>query len=243
MIKKIAKYVGFTLILGYLSIAGMIYHVGKQPAVYRDVSVVICDSAELSFLKASDIYNIMKQNKISPYGKRIEEFDTQQLTRCIAQNKLIRDVRCYHTPDSILRVDIFQRHPIMRVKNNVGKDYYIDTEGNIMPVQTGIAIYLPIATGNISNEMAQNELYEFAKFLNHDSFWRSAITQINVKADGDVELIPRVGSHIILLGSFDNFQNKLDNLYTFYQKVLNVKGWNLYKTINIKFQGQVIGEK
>lgn len=243
MLKNIAKIIGFTLLAVYLVSAGFIYHIGKEELCYRNVHISICDSADLSFIQASDIQQLMRQNKINPIGQPIDRFNTYALSDLISKNLLIKEAKCYHTSDSTLRIDIYQRHPIMRVKNNIGKDFYIDTDGKIMPSQAGIAIYLPIATGNISEDLAQSQLYEFASFLQKNDFWRSEITQIHVLKNGDVELIPRIGNHTILLGSFNDFEEKLDNLMTFYRKILNTKGWNTYKTINIKFKGQVIGER
>lgn len=244
MLKNIAKIVGFSLLVAYLVSAGFIFHIGKEEFCYRNVHISICDSAELSFIQASDIQQLMRQNKINPIGQPIDQFDTYALSCPISENLLIKEAKCYHTSDSTLRIDIYQRHPIMRVKNNIGKDFYIDTDGKIMPSQPGIAIYLPIATGHISeNSVQSQQLYEFARFLQKNDFWRSEITQIHILKNGDVELIPRIGNHTILLGSFNDFEEKLENLMTFYRKILNTKGWNTYKTINIKFKGQVIGER
>ena len=82
-----------------------------------------------------------------------------------------------------------------------------------------------------------------AQYLNDNKFWRQNITQIYVKTNGDIELIPRVGTHTILLGTAENCEKKLNNVRKFYDKVLSRKGWNFYKVINVKFDNQVVGEK
>ena len=124
----------------------------------------------------------------------------------------------------------------MRVKSstlvNAGdghsmSDFYIDRDGAMMPAQFGTAIQLPLVTGFVKARHIQ-PLHDFALFLKGDDFW---------------SLIPRIGDHTILIGSFDDTQQKLDNVRTFYDKVLTRKGWNFYKTINVKFHGQVVGEK
>jgi cell division protein FtsQ len=236
--------VASVLLIGYLVGAGMMYHAGAEPMRYREVSIHICDTAESAFLHPSDIRRMMSQAGISAVGKSVKEFNTDELTQRLEQNKLVRRADCYHTPDSILRIDIYQRHPIMRVITSRGNNYFIDREGSLMPVQNDApAIHLPLATGEVTTDMARGPLYEFAKFLQHDRFWRCEITQINVRADGDVELIPRVGQHTILLGSFDNYEAKLQKLLTFYDRVPQHRGWNAYRVINLKFKGQVVGER
>lgn len=244
MFKTTLKIIGFTLLIGYLLVAGFIYAVHRHPACYRDFHIEFRDTAETSFLRESDIRSMMRQAGFSPKGKEIGVFDTHALSQHLEQNKLIRQARCYHTPDSILRIDIYQRHPIMRVQTERGYNYYIDLDGELMPIHANApALKLPLATGNIRDRLARTQLYEFALFLQKNRFWRSNIVQIHITQKEEVELVPRVGDHIILLGTFDNYEKKLDNLLTFYKKVLNKKGWNAYRSINLKFDGQVIGEK
>ncbi len=244
MFKTALKIIGSTLLIGYLFIAGFIYAVNRNPARYRDYRIEFRDTAETSFLRENDIRAMMKQAGFSPKGKRIDAFDTHVLSQHLEQNKLIRQARCYHTPDSILRIDIYQRHPIMRIQTERGHNYYIDHDGELMPMHANApALKLPLATGNIHEQLARTRLYEFALFLQKNRFWRSNIVQIHVTQKEEVELIPRVGDHIIKLGTFDNYEKKLDNLLTFYKKVLNKKGWNAYRSISLKFDGQVIGEK
>ena len=163
----------------------------------------------------------------------------------------MRHASCYHTPDSLLRIDIEQRNPIIRVKSatpvNAGNghsmvDFYIDRDGAMMPAQYGTAIQLPLVTGHVkSSHIAP--LHDFALFLKNDDFWSAEVTQIHIRENGDAELVPRIGDHTILLGSFDNTKKKLDHVRKFYDKVMPRKGWNYYKTINVKFDRQVIGEK
>jgi cell division protein FtsQ len=177
-------------------------------------------------------------------GKEVTAVNTDQLSQRLEQNKLVRRADCYHTPDSILRIDIYQRHPIMRVMTTRGSDFYIDREGELMPVQSNApAMHLPLATGEVTPELARGPLYEFAQFLQKNRFWRSEITQIHVRSDGDVELIPRVGQHVILMGPLTDYEAKLKKLLTFYDKVPEHRGWNAYRVINLKFKGQVIGER
>ena len=55
-----------------------------------------------------------------------------------------------------------------------------------------------------------------------------------------VELVPRVGNHIIMLGSFDRFEQKLEKLRKFYLYGLNEIGWNAYSKIDLQYRDQVV---
>lgn len=245
MNKKILKIIGATLLVAYLVISGFLWSTGNPPKVYKDVIVVVCDSSTSHFVEAAEIESSLKPDSINPVGKRESEYDTHRLQQYLLRNSLIQTAYCYSTPDSSLRIDIYQRHPILRIKSELlRRDVYVDTEGKLMNYKyCRNAVDVPLATGYIDSLRAQGDLYVLAKFLQKNEFWNNAITQIYVERNGDIRLIPRVGSHTILLGSAEDLSGKFDRLLLFYRKVLNKHGWNLYSTINLKFDKQVVAEK
>lgn len=86
-------------------------------------------------------------------------------------------------------------------------------------------------------------LFQLANFVEQNSFWKAQISQIFVNENGDFELTPRVGGHIIIFGSSANLEGKFENLMTFYKKGLSRTGWNEYSIINLKFKNQVVCTK
>jgi cell division protein FtsQ len=86
------------------------------------------------------------------------------------------------------------------------------------------------------------DLYKLALYIDNNDFWRSQIQQVYVNERQDMLLIPRVGSHTIIFGKSDNMDMKFNKLKLMY-KAFNVIGWNKYKTINLKYNNQVICTK
>lgn len=253
MVKTIFKALGLLLLLGYLLGAGYLYGFWREEPRYRDLRITVSyPSDDAHFVTESSIRTLVtKKPGFHCKGKTYAEVNTLELARYIEEkNPLVRHASCYHTPDSLLRIDIEQRNPIIRVKSanpvNTGKvhmvDFYIDRDGAMMPAQFGTAIQLPLVTGYVKPSHIA-PLHDFALFLKDDDFWSAEVTQIHIRENGDAELVPRIGDHTILLGSFDNTKKKLDHVRKFYDKVMPRKGWNYYKTINVKFDRQVIGEK
>ena len=90
-----------------------------------------------------------------------------------------------------------------------------------------------------------------------DEFWRNQIVQINILPDLGVELVPRVGDHIVYLGCLpqtkyanrrkaliaDFVGKKLDRLKKFYKYGLSQAGWNKYSYIDLEFDNQIICKK
>ena len=139
-------------------------------------------------------------------------------------------------------IDIYQRVPVMRVMSSNGNNYYLDNAGKIMTA-AGKSIHVVVATGFIDRKFAQTELYPLGKFLQSDKFWESQIEQINVTPKQELELVPRVGEHILFLGKPGNYKEKFSKLRTFYQSALNRVGWNKYERISIEFNNQIICTK
>ena len=135
-------------------------------------------------------------------------------------------------------------YTLSNVSNNtfIG-NYYIDNMGSVMPLSRHYVAHVLVASGYINKEFAMNELYHFVQFLQDNEFWNNQIDQIYVDADQEVELIPLVGNHKILLGSFDDYQKKLDNLKLFYEQAIPKVGWEKYSLINLKYRNQIVCTK
>lgn len=226
----------------YLLIAFLLFSDRGEKEICKEVRICIQDSVKSPFLKLRDVQSALQRNRISPVGKQMSEINTNELRERLEENPIIRKANCYKTPDGTLKIDIYQRNPILRVIGANG-NYYIDDEGMIMPVSYNFTAHLPVASGQVTKDLASSGLYQFALFLNNNRFWKYQIEQIYIQPNGDVELVPKVGDHIIQLGDFSDFEKKLDNLMTFYKKGLSKKGWNVYKTINLKYENQVICSK
>lgn len=111
---------------------------------------------------------------------------------------------------------------------------------------------------SIQKKEQQNYLYllkliSFVKTINKNSFWDAQIVQINVKPQNtgskpdpnrwiepDIELIPRIGRHIVVFGTLEDVDAKLDKLMLFYKKVLDHEGWDKYYSINLKYRNQIV---
>lgn len=88
------------------------------------------------------------------------------------------------------------------------------------------------------------KLINFVNYIENDSFWSAEIVQIvaSTMSSGDLELelIPRTGRHIVLFGTIEDVEEKLDKLLAFYEKGLSNIGWDSFRTISVKYKGQVV---
>jgi cell division protein FtsQ len=241
--KKLLYIIFATLLLVYIAVA--IYFSGHKKHRYppcREVEVVITDSLEKHFLKEQDIVAYLKKARLYPLNKNGDSINTYHIKNMLLKNEIIETAEVIHTLSGKVKVVISQKMPILRVFSSTGS-YYVDKSGNIMPPVLGQAIYVPVASGNIEKTFAATDLYKFALFLQRDDFWNDQIEQIYVRSVNDIEIIPRVGCHRIIMGSLENYENKLERLRLFYEQVIPKMGWEKYSVINLKYRNQIVCTK
>jgi cell division protein FtsQ len=194
------------------------------------------------FLNAKAIKTILEKVHLYPLGRPMAEVSAREIEETLRKNPFIEMAECHKTQSGHVCIRLKQRMPVVHVMADNNENYYVDTNGGIMP-ETRVATDNIIATGHISKKYAQKYLAPMVNIIIQDKFWQSQIEQINVLNDGSMEIVPRVGEHIVCLGAPSNIEKKLERLRKFYQYGLNQAGWNKYAYINIEFDNQIICKK
>lgn len=243
MVKRILLSLLLLLVTAYLVLAVTAFNRKPASLVCSDVELIIKDTAYAGFITRKEVVGILEKKGISPIGKELERVRSKTLETELAKHPLIDRVECYKTPSGKLCVEVSQRIPVLRVMGADGENYYIDNKGTVMPPDAKCVAHLAVATGSVEKSFAVRDLYKFALFLQGNAFWKAQVEQIHVLPGNRVELVPRVGDHLIYLGRLDDFEQKLQRVRLFYEKGLNKVGWNKYSRISVEFGNQVICTK
>ena len=193
----------------------------------------------LFFVEPNDVMDLLKREGLEITGKPLHTIDFELLEELILTNTYVKEAEVYATLCGKLKIRIGQKKPILRVLSSQRGDYYYDEDGEKMPVSTNYTANVILANGHVDLIPAA-DLKMLATFVNKNKFWKSQILQIYVDWTGSIQLIPRVGSHKIILGDCNGLESKFNKLYAFYKDGLNKIGWNTYKTINLKYKNQVV---
>lgn len=252
--KKIITIV-LDVVLGiYLVFAFTAFNKPDETAnVCTKVSIDIADEAQNGFINASEIRDRLERHKLYPLEKPLKYVDARKIEDMLKTSPFVNTAECYKTQNGHVNISITQRMPIVRIKSVNGDDYYLDDKDAIMP-NSSYTSDLIIATGYINKWFATNYVSALSKALMSNDLWENQIEQINVLPDRGIELVPRVGDHIIYLGQLpssndrtkrlsliENFtKQKLTRLEKFYKYGLSQAGWNKYSYINLEFDNQII---
>ena len=210
--------------------------------VCREVNIHIEDGSVKGFLDQEEIKTLLQRARCYPVGDQMSNVDVRVIEEQLQKNPFVKNAQCYKTQTGHVNITVDQRLPVIRVKADNGDDYYVDAHGNIMP-NTHFASNLVVATGAIHQKYAQKVLKDIGCYLLNTPLWCNQVEQLNVLADGSIEMVPRVGDHIVYLGSPSNLERKLTRLEKFYKYGLSKAGWNKYSYINVEFDNQIICKK
>lgn len=242
MIKRILILCILLAVTAYLIVAVTVFNRKPENQVCKGMELVVKDSIDYGFITETEVKNLLKQKNLYPGKKRIGTINVRLLEETLSRHPFISKAECYLTSGGKVGIEVYQRIPILRIMSSNGDNYYIDQSGKIMSA-AGKSVHVAVATGFIDRKFAQNELYQLGLYLQQNPFWKAQEEQINVTPRKELEIVPRVGDHILFLGKATDFEEKFSKLQTFYSKVLNRIGWNKYERISIEFNNQIIGTK
>lgn len=240
--KTLFKLLLLVALIVYLGFAFTNLTQNENTKVCKSVNYTIVDSTHAGFITGEEADLILRKAGLYPIGRQMCQIDNAKIEKALKSNTFIDSVKCYKSPDGGVNVIIAQRLPLMRVVPDEGEEYYLDNTGHRMNPQ-GYVADLVIATGHITPQFAKKQLVAMGIFLNNDPFWNHQIEQIHVEKNGHLQLVPRVGNHLIEFGAADSISTKFRNLYAFYEKVLPEVGWNKYREISVEHVSQIVGRK
>jgi cell division protein FtsQ len=229
-----------------------------------EVDIHLAESNDQSFVEKSDLLQAIRDKFGEPVGKTLHSINISLLENIINNNPFVAHAEVFSTIDGKLNIEVVPRNPIVRVINYFNESFYIDDQGVFMPLSEKFSASVPVANGFIYDKEAGRsvrkmtggenadtsfhplrieKVYMLADYIRHHEFWNAQVEQIFVNSDGDMELIPRVGNHLVVMGDEKDIDEKFSKLLLFYKEGLSKQGWEKYSIINLKFKDQVVCTK
>lgn len=225
------------------------------------LNIKLDNKEEYTFITQNEILEVVQAGE-DLVGMPFSDIDLPLLERKVRNMPEVLSAEVYRDLHGSLNIDVVQRKPLVRIFTRQGDSYYIDELGYFMPLSEYYTARVPVASGNIhitypvgtsmghikaimdNDSIAKrsmiDDVFILCKRLQEDEFWRAQTEQIFVNKDRELELIPKLGDHVILLGDASDLDKKLRKLMAMYKGGFATKGWDKYKTINLKFENQIV---
>jgi cell division protein FtsQ len=242
-------WMGFLLIV-VLSVTSAVQR--KKGSSCEDISVKIKKTidTDTTFITEKDIIDLLSTSfEEEILGNSLERIDIGRMERILERNPFVKEVDVFMDNKNVIHIEIIQRKPMMRIMDSDGRNYYLDADGNYMPLSIHYTARVPVATGFIPahtpdflarKQYGLKDIFELMTLLNNDPFYKVMIEQVHVSQNGDIILIPKIGGQQILFGIYHQAQKKLERLKIFYDQALPHEGWDKYRLIDIRFSNQIV---
>ena len=220
---------------------------GEALIVGVEAEVVLLEKG--NNLIVPDEFVAMVAKKFGPMkGLPIDMVDMRKMEEYVLTNPYIKQADVYLGASGKLMIKLHQRLPLMRVVDNSGRHWYIDTDTVRMPVSRHFTARVPLVNGDFpvtddAKKWALDQLFDITLLLQEDDFMSSLIDQVYVESPDKIWLVPRMGPSRILIGNTDDLESKAERIQKFYKEALPSTGWDTYSFIDTRFAGQIVAKK
>jgi cell division protein FtsQ len=256
-VKEGLKKIGGFLLLIALFVLVSFAKNEQDKKIVNAVNVNINATEGDPFMDKKDILNLVYTRLDTLIGKPIGNLQLNEVENLISRETSVKSAEVYVKHNGDVHLNVKLKKVIARFKPDSTSGFYIDETGKVMPwvskysprvltvsgylnmynrYLVDSAVYLDLST----HQKLVNDVYDFAKYVNKDPFWKSLIGQVYINNEGDAILIPLLGNQEFLFGELTNYEEKLNKIKRYYKDIAPKMGWNKYKKVNVKFNKQIV---
>ncbi|MFZ9694985.1 MAG: cell division protein FtsQ/DivIB [Chitinophagaceae bacterium] len=213
----------------------------------RSYTIGVKGGTHGTFLTKENIEELLHQYTAGVQGELVSDFNLRGVESKIQQHPFIRKAQLYFDNQDVLHLSVQEKIPLARLYTNSGSSFYLDELGAPMPLSETKTVKLPVFTSlpdsvnlNKKDTLLLSQIKVAAQIIVADSFWSSQVSQLDLTSAGEWEMIPAVGDHVVKLGNLTQMEDKLRRIWVFYQQVVAKVGWSRYRSIDVRFDGQVV---
>ncbi|RPE09882.1 hypothetical protein EGT74_23255 [Chitinophaga lutea] len=218
----------------------------------KGIKVTMKGDGGNAFIDKKDIKALISGDGTqNPVGKTISSINIAILEKTVERDPWVRSAELFFDNQQLLNVEVEQRDPLARVFTFSGNSFYLDGDGERIPVSDRFSARVPVFTGfptdaqqlRKEDSLLYLQMRDMARFVSADTFWNAQVEQIVITGDRKFEITPKFGNHVVVFGEGTDIENKFAKLLIFYREGLSKTGWNTYSRINIAYQDEVIGTR
>ncbi len=193
------------------------------------------------FVTSEMVNKLLIEKNGDPSSFRKVNLDLNKLEKTLSNSNMIEKSEVFLTVNGVLKVLVKQKVPIVRVLND-NQSFYIDYQGNKMPLSAIRSARIPLVSGEINGNFKKNNT-ELFRFIFNDDFLKKNIIGMKIYPNGAVKMLNRNYNYFIDFGRPINIEQKFNNYKAFLQKAVSDSTILKYKKIDLKYTQQVVCTK
>jgi cell division protein FtsQ len=204
-------------------------------------SSVIFVGDNAPFVDQETVNKLLIENKKDAQSIGKDKLDLNKLEKALNAQEMIEKSDVFVSIDGVLKAVVKQKTPIARVFD--GDDsFYIDYEGNMMPLSSNFTARVPLVSGDI-NKKNSEDLAELFRIIHNDAFLKKNIIGVQIMPNGSLKMSNRNFNYQIDFGGTVRMKAKFNNYKAFFQKAVLDSSLYKYKIIDLRFSQQVVCTK
>lgn len=223
------------------SLVVFVFNFSQQRNKARDISGIAIEFEDETrlFITKKTVNKLLIQNIDSVTSIDKDTLVLNKMESILLENPMIKNAEVYVTIDGILSVNITQRKPVARVKNE--PDFYLDEDGKTMPLSTEYSARVPIVSGILKNQYT--EISELIKKITKDDFLKELVIGLDIVNEDEVVFRVRKNQFKVLIGPPVEIDHKFQKFKAFYKILKRDSLLENYSLINLKYNNQVVATK
>ena len=241
------------LAVGVVGILVLLYFsILKMSAQKLDnIKIELVGNGESKLLEEVDVLNYLHKVLGQKFEQqKLKNVDAAKIERILDGSNFILKSEVFITANNILNIKCELNEPIVRVSNKSRSDFYLDSFGSVIPLSKRAAAHVPLLCGNFNKinftkldkeGSLGNEILVLSNKIHNDEFLNALVEQIYISDKNKIILVPKVGNQKLEFGKLDMIDEKLEKIKIFYKTGMTGSGWRKFNTINLEWEGQIVG--
>ena len=220
-------------------LAGMLFYMGYS----------VTDSTQVTEVSFTGLYfsDADELNKLLPEvnGAHVDSLNYLALIEQVEKAPYVKKASAVLGYNGKLEFQIEERTPIGLLAGKKQR-YYVDADGVVVPVILPKAVKAPlvygfpsVSAGDTLRENAFEMANEFLLSLKNDHLLSATISEISVDEEAGITAYTHERAIPLQFGK-TGYERKLKVWRTFYSNVVVDKGLQQFKTIDFRFNGQIV---
>ncbi|TRX22511.1 cell division protein FtsQ [Flavobacterium franklandianum] len=170
-----------------------------------------------------------------------DKLDLNRLEKRLNSHEMIEKSDVFVSIDGVMKAVVKQKTPVARVFDG-DNSFYIDYKGNRMPLSANYTARVPLVSGVI-NKKNREKLAELFRVIYDDEFLKKNIIGVQIMPNESLKMLNRNYNYQIDFGGTKRMNAKFNNYKVFFQKAVLDSSLYKYKTIDLRFEQQVVCTK
>lgn len=245
-IKRSWVYASLTLlVVAYLIMMGAIACTKSALRPCTGILITVHDTARYRFVNPEELARELGTLPDEIAVRPLADINIDSLERYLSSFDKIESVNVNRLSDGHILIDVYPMKPVARIFSTDGsRSYYINRSGKRIVADARYHLDVPVVVGDFTpSRFPATSILPLVDHIGTDSLLSALVTMIKVDSPTDIILVPAMRGHVINLGDTLNYADKFRRLKTMYARVMNVRGWEYYDTLSVKWPGQVVATR